>query len=85
MFKTYKKKCKCRKPLTEPSFLGIEEIHILTFERIKQSITSAPVLSYPNFDGPFILHMDPCRLGLGAVLYQKKMVSYKSVLMVAVV
>ena len=84
--KHHKRKCKCRKPLAELSFHWIEEIHTLAFDKIKQNITSTPVLSYPNFEEPFILHTDASRLGLGAVLYiKKRMVSYKSLLMVVVV
>ena len=45
---------------------------------------STPVLGYPNYEKPFILHTDASLEGLGAVLYQeddkgiKKVISYAS-------
>ena len=38
---------------------------------MKGLLTSAPILKYPNFDQPFILHTDASNRGLGAVLAQK--------------
>lgn len=35
-------------------------------------LTKPPVLSYPNFDLPFILHTNASNEGLGAVLYQRQ-------------
>ena len=34
----------------------------------KKLLTSPPVLSYPLFDRPFVLHTDASGQGLGAVL-----------------
>ena len=34
-------------------------------------MTTAPILSYPNFEEPFILYTDASYQGLGAVLGQK--------------
>jgi hypothetical protein len=41
------------------------------FDLLKQSLTTPPVLSYPDFSKSFIVHTDAARCGLGAVLYQR--------------
>ena len=41
------------------------------FEKVKRLLTSAPVLAMPDFDRPFIIHVDASDLGLGAVLMQE--------------
>ena len=40
------------------------------FDHLKKQLTSPPILSYPDYTQPFILHTDACAEGLGAVLYQ---------------
>ena len=40
------------------------------FKMLKQKLTTAPVLSYPNYDQQFILSTDASAVGLGAVLSQ---------------
>ncbi len=35
-------------------------------------LTLPPVLGYPKFEEPFILHCDASQEGLGAVLYQRQ-------------
>ena len=42
------------------------------FRVLKEACTTAPVLAYPNYTLPFILHTDSSTDGLGAVLYQKQ-------------
>lgn len=43
----------------------------VAFNELKTRLTSAPILQYPDFAQPFILHTDASRTGLGAALYQK--------------
>ena len=39
-------------------------------EQLIESLTSPPLLKYPDLDKPFVLHVDACTTGLGAVLLQ---------------
>lgn len=41
------------------------------FADLKEKLMSPPVLQYPDFQQPFILHTDASRVGLGAALYQR--------------
>ena len=42
------------------------------FGTLKELCTSTPILAYPDYQLPFILHTDSSSEGLGAVLYQKQ-------------
>ena len=42
------------------------------FEQLKELCVNAPILAFPNYKLPFILHTDSSTEGLGAVLYQKQ-------------
>ena len=60
-----------------------EEIHKKTFSKVKEFLSSPPILGYPIFDSPFELHTDASGSGLGAVLYQeqngkKRVIAYAS-------
>lgn len=42
------------------------------FDHLKEQLTSPPVLGYPDYTQPFILHTDASGYGLGAVLCQEQ-------------
>ncbi len=44
--------------------------HQSTLGRLVDMLTHPPVLAYPDFEHPFILHIDASEQGLGAILYQ---------------
>ncbi|CAF4531871.1 unnamed protein product [Rotaria sp. Silwood2] len=41
------------------------------FETLKRRLTNAPIMNTPNFEQPFILELDACEYGLGAILTQE--------------
>ncbi|KAL0199247.1 hypothetical protein M9458_007787, partial [Cirrhinus mrigala] len=49
-----------------------EDKHQQSLDRLIDLLTSPPVLAYPDFDAPFVLHTDASEQGLGAVLYQRQ-------------
>ena len=46
--------------------------HQQTLEELLDCLISPPVMAYPNYEDPFILHVDASQKGLGTVLYQKQ-------------
>ena len=66
------------KPLTELTRQGVDvatesqkEGAQAAIRKLKEALTSAPVLALPRWDMPFIVHTDACITGLGAVLCQR--------------
>ena len=45
--------------------------HQESFNKLKEALTSAPVLAYLNYEKPFILETDASLKGLGTVLSQE--------------
>lgn len=41
-------------------------------EQLITAITNPPVMAYPNYSEPFILHTDAAEQGLGGALYQRQ-------------
>ena len=48
------------------------EEHKIALAKLLAFLISAPILAYPDYDVPFILHTDASKDGLGAVLYQEQ-------------
>ena len=46
------------------------EEHQKSLDQLIHCITTPPILAYPNFEDPFILHTDASSKGLGCALYQ---------------
>lgn len=46
--------------------------HQIVLEQLIDILSHPPVLSYPDFELPFVIHTDASQHGLGAVLYQRQ-------------
>ena len=60
-------------PPLSPNLLPFEwdSEHQESFDRLKEALTSCPVLAYPDYTKPFILEIDTFLKGLGTVLSQE--------------
>ena len=69
-----KKKCGKGKvqqdvPINWPKFICGEDQQ-KAFDTLKEGLTTAPILAYPDYNHPFMLHTDASADGLSVVLYQ---------------
>lgn len=48
------------------------EKHQSLLEELLDHLVEPPILAFPDFSKPFVLHTDASNLGLGAVLYQEQ-------------
>ena len=46
--------------------------HQTALEDLIDCLTSPPVLAYPQFDQPYVLHTDASKDGLSVILYQRQ-------------
>ena len=60
------------KRTTKKTLIEWTEAANSAFETLKELCTSTPILAYPDYQLPFVLHTDSSSEGLGAVLYQKQ-------------
>ena len=52
-----------------PSSYGVKTSK-KAFDTLKEALTTTPILAYPDYNRPFMLHTEASTDGLGAVLYQ---------------
>ena len=60
------------KRTAKKTFVEWTEAADSAFEHLKRLCVSTPILAYPDYKLPFVLHTDSSSEGLGAVLYQKQ-------------
>ena len=48
------------------------ETHRQSLNELIGYLTAPPIMAYPDYEKPFIVHTDACKDGLGAVLYQRQ-------------
>ena len=74
---------KCNGQTSSKQEILWSEIHRKTLKTLIDYLTNPPILAYPKYDQPYVLHTDASQLGLGAVLYQSqdgvmRVISYAS-------
>ena len=57
--------------------------HQQVVDKMVSLLTNPPILAYPEYNSPYVLHTDASQLGIGAVLYQRqngmlRVISYAS-------
>ena len=60
------------KRVAKKTLINWSEAAQSAFEILKELCINAPILAFPDYKLPFILHTDSSTEGLGAVLYQKQ-------------
>ena len=60
------------KRTAEKTFVEWTEAANSAFKHLKELCVSTPILAYPDYQLPFVLHTDSSSEGLGAVLYQRQ-------------
>ena len=61
-----------RSQLSSRTSVEWTSIHQSALENLLNEVTSPPILAYPNYELPFVVHTDASQEGLGAVLYQEQ-------------
>ena len=60
------------KRVAKKTLINWSEAAQSAFEVLKELCVNAPILAFPDYKLPFILHTDSSTEGLGAVLYQRQ-------------
>ena len=76
--KQNKKKKIGQAPSSQPITWSDE--HQFSLNELIDMLTGSAVMAYPNFENPFILHVDASQEGLGAILYQTQEDGRKAVI-----
>lgn len=58
--------------LSSRTLIQWTEEHQRTLDQLIHILSNPPVLAYPDFELPYVLHTDASQQGLGAVLYQRQ-------------